>query len=172
MPDSPLTLWYQQPARDAINEGLPIGNGRLGGLLLGGETERFQFNENSLWTGGENPSGDYESMGSYQKFGDLFLGFDEGEKPQVSVPSGQIAFSPNEEVAASIDGRSDSKWCVEMNAQPVIWQTTMSRNAARLLELAQSARQEDAPAPGVAPYKGLLFFDESDAEWFLGTKKL
>src|SRR5512142_3336633 len=32
----------------------------------------------------------------------------------------------------------------------------------RLLELAQSARQEDVPAPGIAPYKGLLFFDESD----------
>src|SRR4029079_6947374 len=31
----------------------------------------------------------------------------------------------------------------------------------RLMELAQSARQEDAPAPGVAPYKGLLFFDEA-----------
>src|SRR4051812_7565381 len=31
--------------------------------------------------------------------------------------------------------------------------------AGRLLELAQSARQEDAPAPGVPPYKGLLFFD-------------
>jgi transcriptional regulator with XRE-family HTH domain len=28
----------------------------------------------------------------------------------------------------------------------------------RLLTLAQSARQEDAPAPGLAPYKGLLFF--------------
>src|SRR5215831_8879959 len=27
----------------------------------------------------------------------------------------------------------------------------------RFLELAQSARQEDAPAAGVAPYKGLLF---------------
>src|SRR5512133_2649262 len=32
---------------------------------------------------------------------------------------------------------------------------------ARFLELAQSARQEDAPTPGIAPYKGLLFFDES-----------
>jgi WD40 repeat protein/transcriptional regulator with XRE-family HTH domain len=44
--------------------------------------------------------------------------------------------------------------------------------AAQLLELAQSARQEDAPAPGVAPYKGLLFFDEADAEWFFGREAL
>jgi WD40 repeat protein/transcriptional regulator with XRE-family HTH domain len=38
----------------------------------------------------------------------------------------------------------------------------------RFLELAESARQEDAPAPGIAPYKGLLFFDEPDADLFFG----
>jgi WD40 repeat protein/transcriptional regulator with XRE-family HTH domain/energy-coupling factor transporter ATP-binding protein EcfA2 len=43
---------------------------------------------------------------------------------------------------------------------------------ARFLELAQSGRQEDAPSPGVAPYKGLLFFDESDAELFFGREAL
>src|SRR5512132_2151235 len=41
---------------------------------------------------------------------------------------------------------------------------------ARFLELAQSARQEDAPAPGFAPYKGLLFFDEADADLFFGRE--
>jgi WD40 repeat protein/transcriptional regulator with XRE-family HTH domain len=44
--------------------------------------------------------------------------------------------------------------------------------ASRLLELAQSARQEDAPAPGIAPYKGLLFFDEGDADLFFGREAL
>src|SRR6185436_3113401 len=44
--------------------------------------------------------------------------------------------------------------------------------AARLLELAQSARQEDSPAPGIAPYKGLFFFDESDSELFFGREAL
>ncbi|UCH59174.1 MAG: PD40 domain-containing protein [Anaerolineales bacterium] len=43
---------------------------------------------------------------------------------------------------------------------------------ARFLELAQSARQEDAPAPGISPYRGLLFFDESDAELFFGRETL
>src|SRR5688572_15182619 len=41
---------------------------------------------------------------------------------------------------------------------------------ARFLELAQSARQEDAPTPGFAPYKGLLFFDEVDADLFFGRE--
>ena len=43
---------------------------------------------------------------------------------------------------------------------------------ARFLELAQSARQEQGPAPGIAPYKGLLFFDEGDAELFFGRETL
>src|SRR5829696_7235615 len=41
---------------------------------------------------------------------------------------------------------------------------------ARFLELAQSARPEDAPAAGIAPYKGLLFFDESDTGLFFGRE--
>ena len=40
------------------------------------------------------------------------------------------------------------------------------------MELAQSARQEDAPAPGIAPYKGLLFFDQADADLFFGREAL
>jgi transcriptional regulator with XRE-family HTH domain/energy-coupling factor transporter ATP-binding protein EcfA2 len=43
---------------------------------------------------------------------------------------------------------------------------------ARLLELAQSARQEDSPAPGLPPYKGLLYFDESDSDLFFGRETL
>src|SRR6186997_1798371 len=43
---------------------------------------------------------------------------------------------------------------------------------ARFLEVAQAARQEDAPAPGIPPYKGLLFFDESDSELFFGRETL
>jgi WD40 repeat protein/transcriptional regulator with XRE-family HTH domain len=44
--------------------------------------------------------------------------------------------------------------------------------AARFLELAQSARQQDAPAPGIPPYRGLLFFDENDADLFYGREAL
>ena len=74
-----LILWYQQPATSAMNEALPIGNGRLGGMVFGGvERERIQFNEDSLWTGDENPGGNNDTMGAYQDFGDLFLTLDTG----------------------------------------------------------------------------------------------
>ncbi len=49
---SPLTLWYQQPAK-AWTEALPIGNGRLGAMIFGGvEREHLQLNEGTLWAGG------------------------------------------------------------------------------------------------------------------------
>jgi len=47
----PLTLWYSHPAEKWV-EALPVGNGRLGGMLFGGVTnEHLQFNEDTLWTG-------------------------------------------------------------------------------------------------------------------------
>lgn len=45
-------LWYDKPAQD-WNEALPIGNGRLGGMVFGTvEQEQIQFNEDSVWYGG------------------------------------------------------------------------------------------------------------------------
>ena len=44
--------------------------------------------------------------------------------------------------------------------------------AARLLALAATVRREDAPASGLPPYKGLRYFDESDAELFFGREEL
>src|SRR5512140_1805874 len=43
---------------------------------------------------------------------------------------------------------------------------------ARLLDLAANVRREDAPAPGSSPYKGLNYFDESDADLFVGREAL
>jgi WD40 repeat protein len=42
----------------------------------------------------------------------------------------------------------------------------------RFILLAQSARLGDAPAPGIAPYKGLLFFDQADSDLFFGRETL
>ena len=43
---------------------------------------------------------------------------------------------------------------------------------ARLLELAARVRGEDAPAPGLCPYKGLSYFDEADADLYVGREAL
>ena len=43
---------------------------------------------------------------------------------------------------------------------------------ARLLDLAANVRREDAPGLGLCPYKGLNYFDESDADLFVGREVL
>lgn len=64
--DTTLKLWYDLPAKE-WTEALPIGNGRLGGMLFGGQPletegkfsvdERLQFNEDTFWAGGPyNPN--------------------------------------------------------------------------------------------------------------------
>lgn len=50
-PDGRNILWYRQSAK-VWEEALPIGNGRLGGMLFGGVAdERMQLNESTLWSG-------------------------------------------------------------------------------------------------------------------------
>ena len=130
---TPLTLWYTTPAKNWSADALPVGNGRLGAMVYGGvPSEQIQFNEESLWTGDENPSGGYEykqdkpgTFGAYQNFGDLFIDFDAattaGPSAGVTCTSGHKAFTEAEEVAFSIDGNSGTKWCVEHGGREVVW---------------------------------------------------
>ncbi len=82
-----LVLWYQRPAdisspERLIDEALPIGNGQMGALIVGAPgREGLVLNEDSLWTGDENLSGNYDTMGAYQMFASLF----------VNLPSHRIA---------------------------------------------------------------------------------
>lgn len=70
--ERPNTLWYDEPAKDWEKHALPIGNGRLGGMVFGGvSNERIQFNEDSLWIGDELDTG------AYQAFGDLYFSLHE-----------------------------------------------------------------------------------------------
>lgn len=50
-----LKLWYTKPA-SIWEEALPLGNGKTGAMVFGGVgTERFQLNDNTLWSGAPNP---------------------------------------------------------------------------------------------------------------------
>ena len=106
-------LWYKQPAiikpatlpwsGDKSESGnlpgkqrhdtweaqsLPVGNGRVGGTIFGGDKrERVNLNEVSLWSGGPNlpgngsgysygPTTGKDGFGSYQPFGNLYIDFD------------------------------------------------------------------------------------------------
>lgn len=68
-------LWYRRPAERWV-EALPLGNGRVGAMVFGGGArERWQVNEDSLWTGGpedaNNPAA-YRALAEIRRL--LFLG--------------------------------------------------------------------------------------------------
>ena len=128
----PLEIRMEAPARNWEKEALPVGNGRIGAMVYGDPIkERIQFNEVSLWSGGENESGGYDvnEFGTYQSFGDLLIETPGTGGSVVAVPpvcpSGHKAFVEAEEVAASIDGDPGTKWCVEHGGKPVVWEWTL-----------------------------------------------
>mgnify|MGYP003200191573 FL=1 len=48
------TLWYDRPAM-TWTQALPVGNGRLGGMVFGNPAvERVQLNEETIWAGQPN----------------------------------------------------------------------------------------------------------------------
>lgn len=67
-PQRPMKLQYTRPAAVWMTEALPIGNGELGAMFMGGVLrERVQFNEKTLWTGSP------KTRGAYQNFGELMI---------------------------------------------------------------------------------------------------
>ncbi|RAH64746.1 glycoside hydrolase family 95 protein [Aspergillus aculeatinus CBS 121060] len=50
--DGSRYMWFTQPGRwPTFEEGMPIGNGRIGATIYGGGAEVVGINENSIWTG-------------------------------------------------------------------------------------------------------------------------
>ncbi len=95
-----LELWYRQPAKE-WTEALPVGNGRLGAMIMGAtEQERIQLNEETLWTGAPydpTTSGGPEALpevrrlvfeGNYLQAHDLF-----GRK-MMGYPADQMMYQP------------------------------------------------------------------------------
>lgn len=154
-PSSTGMLWYRQPATKWEPEALPIGNGRLGAMCFGGTSqERIQFNEESLWTGGPNPSGawtpqgeDANSFGCYRNFGDLTIAFAMDADPVIGVaatssPSGHGAGDGNG-IENARDGDVQSKWCVDHGGKPVIWLLSLTK--AQALDRYAFTSANDAP---------------------------
>ena len=64
-------LWYRQPA-ELWTEALPIGNGRLGGMIFGGVArERLQLNEDTLYAGGPYDPSNPEALAALPRVREL-----------------------------------------------------------------------------------------------------
>ena len=57
-----LVLWYRQPAVEWM-EALPIGNGRLAGMVFGKvDKETIEINEETIWSGGPRDTNNPEAL--------------------------------------------------------------------------------------------------------------
>jgi len=59
-----LRIWFRQAATNWEQQALPVGNGRLGGMVFGlTDRERIQLNEDTLWSGGPREVNNPEALG-------------------------------------------------------------------------------------------------------------
>jgi len=66
-------LWYRRPAARWV-EALPVGNGRLGAMVFGGiGSERWQLNEDSLWTGGPEDADNPAALAALPQIRELYF---------------------------------------------------------------------------------------------------
>jgi len=112
------------------------------------------------------------SPDSFQTFGDLLRYLRRRERLTQLELSIMVGYSEAQMTRLEKNQRRPDSMAVRALFIPALHIEQEPEWVARLLELAQSARQEDAPVPGFAPYKGLLFFDEVDADFFFGREAL
>jgi alpha-L-fucosidase 2 len=97
---SPWVLWYDQPATKWV-EALPVGNGRMGMMDFGGvQRARYQFNEDTLWTGGPHSYAHVGASKHLDAIRELLFAGKQREAEELaqrefmSHPLGQMAYQP------------------------------------------------------------------------------
>ena len=85
-PDEPMSIWFKREA-NSYHRSLPIGNGRLGAMDLGGVLrQRIVLNESSMWSGGPYDGNRYDAYKCLPKVRELLF---EGKVAQANKLLGQ-----------------------------------------------------------------------------------
>src|SRR5688572_26139859 len=113
--DPSNTIWFSAPAAK-WDEAIPVGNGRLGGMVFGGiEEERLQLNEETYWSGGPYSTvvkGGYKYLPEIQRlvfaeryldahnlFGRQLMGYPIEQQKYQSLANLHLFFDHGKEVA-------------------------------------------------------------------------
>ncbi|TWU27700.1 glycoside hydrolase family 95 protein [Bythopirellula polymerisocia] len=115
--ESRLELWYSAPAKQ-WTEALPLGNGRMGAMVFGGTAQaRYQFNEDTLWTGGPHS---YAHPGAAEYLPRIRSLLFEGKQREaerlatdhfMSVPMRQMAYQPFGDLVLEFTGHDAFEDC-------------------------------------------------------------
>lgn len=111
--NKPLTLWYDRPASEAITEGLPLGNGHFGALVLGGvECDRWVLNDGTFFTGGPYQPTNPEALSALPEVrklifeGDYLAATALAEEKLMGQPKFQASYQPLGDVFMEFPGHA------------------------------------------------------------------
>ena len=95
--DNTERLWYDKPATIWL-EALPIGNGRLGGMVYGDpETDEIQLNEDSFWSGGPHNNNSTSAKSNLEQVRNLIFEGKEQEAEDLINQKFLIQSRPDDE---------------------------------------------------------------------------
>ncbi|MBC7390545.1 MAG: glycoside hydrolase N-terminal domain-containing protein [Opitutaceae bacterium] len=123
-----LTLWYNKDAADVFTDALPIGNGRLGGMVYGiVAKDVIGLNEGTVWSGNpgnNNKQGAANSLATARS--QLFAGNYAGADATVSnmIGSGQERFIPVGNLYLNFPGHTSTNYYRELDLKTAIAKTT------------------------------------------------
>ena len=126
--DNTQRLWYDKPASIWL-EALPIGNGRLGGMIYGGtKIDQIQLNEDSFWSGGSHENNSATSKYYLTRVRNLIFNGEEKEaegiidKEFIKGPNGMKYLSLGSLILThnEIDESKVTNYTRELNLQTAI----------------------------------------------------
>ncbi|WP_051312828.1 glycosyl hydrolase family 95 catalytic domain-containing protein [Sporocytophaga myxococcoides] len=127
-----LTLWYSKDAADVFTDALPIGNGRLGGMVYGiVAKDVIGLNEGTVWSGypgNNNKSGAANSLATARS--QIFAGNYTAADATVSnmIGSGQERFLPVGNLYLTFPGHVATNYYRELDLKTAIAKTTYTYN--------------------------------------------
>jgi alpha-L-fucosidase 2 len=88
-----LKLWYDKPSGKVWERAMPIGNGRLAGMVYGNvERDVIQLNEATLWSGGPNRNDSQTALAALPEVRKLI--FEDKRKEAATLAAKQIKSNP------------------------------------------------------------------------------
>jgi alpha-L-fucosidase 2 len=129
---SSLKLWYDKPAGDTWENALPIGNGRLGGMVYGNvPKETIQLNEHTVWSGSPNRNDNPDALTALPTIRQLIFDGKQKEAEQLankvilSKKSHGQMFEPVGNLHLQFDGHDDfTNYRRELDIERSIAKTT------------------------------------------------
>src|SRR5919205_1036575 len=131
-----LKLWYKQPSGRTWENAMPIGNGRLGGMVYGNvEKETIQLNEHTVWSGSPNRNDNPLALDSLAVIRKLIF---EGKQKEAERIANRVIitkkshgqkFEPVGSLQLSFDGHENySDYYRELDIERAVTKTTYTVN--------------------------------------------